>query len=225
MAAAWGGWAVLFYHPTRYSTELGQVRRVQFPDGSLAAINTDSTVSVDMNQTLRSIELTKGEAWFEVVKDARRPFVVAAGRVRARAVGTAFSVRRHDDGADVLVTEGTVETWIVGQQERSRLTAGMRAFVADYAPPQPVARPAEIERALAWRDGQISLEGERLADAVEEFNRYNTKKLVIVDPNLAEERLVGRFSIHEPIAFARAVQSALGATVSEDHDTIQLARR
>jgi ferric-dicitrate binding protein FerR (iron transport regulator) len=83
----------------RYGTALGEIRRVPLSDGSMAAINTDTALDVAMSPRLRHVKLDKGEAWFEVAKDARRPFVVESGPVRVRAVGTAFSVRRLEAAA------------------------------------------------------------------------------------------------------------------------------
>jgi transmembrane sensor len=54
------------------------------------------------------VELQKGEAMFEVAKNQARPFVVSAGGVDVRAVGTAFAVQLGREAVDVLVTEGTV---------------------------------------------------------------------------------------------------------------------
>jgi transmembrane sensor len=134
-------------------------------------------------------------------------------------------VRRREQGADVLVTEGTVETWVIGAEDRkSQLTAGSQAFIAEHGPLQVAQGRDGIERALAWREGQIALEGETVRDAVAEFNRYNSRKLVIDDPELARERLVGQFRTSEPGAFARAVGATLGATVSEDSEGIHLSR-
>jgi transmembrane sensor len=225
LAAGIGTLRVLMSSARRYSTELGELRRVPLADGSVASINTQSIVDVAMEPTVRQVELARGEAWFQVAKDATRPFVVAAGQVRIRAVGTAFSVRRREQGTDVLVTEGTVETWVVGAEERkSRLTAGSRAFMADHGPPTLAQGTEDIKRTLAWRDGQIALEGETLADAAAEFNRYNSKKIVIADPELARQRLVGQFRTSDPEAFARAVKTVLGASVSEDSEGIRVSR-
>jgi transmembrane sensor len=225
LAAGLGGALLVLSGPRRYTTELGEVRLVPLADGSHAAINTHSVLEVAMKATERDISLTQGEAWFEVAKDPTRPFVVRAGRVRVRALGTAFSVRRRDDGAEVLVTEGTVATWVEGHEtQQARLAAGSRAFVGDTRSPQPIAAAAAIDRSLAWRDGQIALEGETLADAAVEFNRYNAQKLVIEDPALAQEKLVGQFRMAEPMAFARAVASTLGATVVADPASIRLSR-
>lgn len=219
--------ALWFTLPHRYDTGLGEVREVPLSDGSMIAINTQSSVEVAMHPDVRAVELTRGEAWFRVAHDSRRPFVVSAGRVRVRAVGTAFSVRRHDDGADVIVTEGVVETWTTGAEDhRLRIAAGSKAYVARYEPSKVVAAaPADVMRSLAWRDGQIALEGETLDEAAAQFNRYNARKIVIADPDLAKETLVGQFRVTEPMTFAMAVATTLGATVVEDGDTIRLSRR
>src|SRR5258708_947149 len=217
--------AILITAPHRYDTRVGEIRQVPLSDGSLIAINTQSAVEVAMHPDVREVTLTRGEAWFKVAHDKNRPFIVSAGRIRVRAVGTAFSVHRHDEGAEVLVTEGAVETWTVGEEERRvRVEAGSKAYVAEYEPPKPVEASADIGRSLAWREGQIVLEGETLDDAVAQFNRYNTRKLVISDPGLAEEKLVGQFRATEPLTFAGAVAPTLGATVMEEGDPIRLSR-
>jgi len=226
LAASLIGVAILVTAPNRYDTDLGEIRRVPLSDGSMVDINTQSAVEVSMRPNSREVALTRGEAWFKVAHDKTRPFTVSAGRIRVRAVGTAFSVRRHDDGADVEVTEGVVETWTAGEEERrTQVAAGSMAYVAAYEPPKIVQGSAEVERSLAWREGQIVLEGETLDEAVAQFNRYNARKLVISDPGLAAEKLVGQFRATDPQTFAEAVATTLGAKVDEDGETIRLSRR
>jgi transmembrane sensor len=226
LAASLVGVVILMTAPNRYDTDLGEIRRVPLSDGSVVAINTQSAVEVSMQRDAREVTLTRGEAWFKVAHDKTRPFIVSAGRIRVRAVGTAFSVRRHDDGADVQVTEGLVETWTVGEEERRiQLAAGSKAYVAAYEPPKIVQSSADVERSLAWREGQIVLEGESLDEAAAQFNRYNARKLVISDPGLAAEKLVGQFRATDPQTFAEAVATTLGAKVEEEGDTIRLSRR
>jgi transmembrane sensor len=80
------------------------------------------------------VSLGGGEAWFRVALNKKRPFVVEAGEIRAKAVGTAFSVGRRREGADVLITEGTIETWVVGREARRRVSTGSREFVSEAQP-------------------------------------------------------------------------------------------
>jgi transmembrane sensor len=200
----------------RYGTAVGEIRRVPLSDGSMAAINTDTVLDVTMRPKLRQVKLDKGEAWFQVAKDPQRPFVVESGPVRVRAVGTAFSVRRRDGGCEVLVTEGVVETWSndVGATPR-RVKAGERIFVSDeVGPATPAVAPIDITRNLAWREGQIVLDGEAFAAAAAEFNRYNDRKIVIADGAMADEKLVGWFRTNEPESFARAAAGSFGGKVT-----------
>lgn len=206
----------------RYGTTVGEIRRVPLADGSLAAINTDTALEVAMKPRRREVRLDRGEAWFQVAKDAQRPFVVESGPVRVRAVGTAFSVRRRDGGCEVLVTEGVVEVWSEGAGEAPRrVAAGERVFASDGAgAARPVPASLEITRELAWREGQIVLDGEAFGAAAEEFNRYNARKIVIADPALAEQKLVGWFRTNEPESFARAAAASFGARVTVRGDAI-----
>lgn len=227
VAAGLGGLLlVLGAGEQRIDTALGEIRRVPLADGSVAAVNTTSRLGVVMRPERRVVKLEDGEAWFQVAHDTSRPFVVEAGDIRVRAVGTAFSVRRRQGGADILVTEGVVETWIAGEEEKSRrIEAGFRAFASGTTVQvEPIRSESEIDRTLAWRNGEIALDGETLAEAVAEFNRYNARKLVVDDPALAREPLVGYFRTGEPENFARAVADMIGAKAAEQGDTIRITR-
>lgn len=215
VAASLAGVAFVALSGERYATAIGEIRRVPLKDGSTAAINTQSAVEVAMTPTARVVKVSRGEAWFQVARNPERPFIVEAGRVRVQAIGTAFSVRRREGGAEVLVSEGVVEAWAVGAEGHViRIAVGERAFVADNAAVREEAAGAsEIDRALAWRAGKIDLAGETLAAASADFNRYNTRKLVVRNRELAQERLYGVFRIDDPEGFARSVQQSLGADI------------
>lgn len=208
----------------RYDTALGEIRRVPMADGSVAAINTDSELEIAMQPRLRAVKLERGEAWFAVAKDPGRPFVVESGPVRVRAVGTAFSVRKREAGSDVLVTEGVVEVWTEdGRTPPRRVAAGERVFADNNAgiltPPKA---DADLTRQLAWRDGQIVLDGQTLAEAAAEFNRYNDRKIQVADPRLADERFVGWFRTNDPEGFAEAAALTFNGKVSQSGDAIVL---
>ncbi|WP_140986033.1 FecR family protein [Asticcacaulis tiandongensis] len=196
-------------------TGVGELRRLPLKDQTIASVNTDSHVEVALKPHLREVKLHKGEVWFDVAKDPERPFQVQADHLRVQAVGTAFGVRRFDNGIEVLVSEGTVRVRSERLSEVDMtLTAGHMVFVAfDQADARADFRPESVDRALAWREGQIALDNDRLDTAIAEFNRYNRQKIVLADEALAGEKLVGWFRTDQPEAFARAVHEALGAPV------------
>jgi transmembrane sensor len=225
-AAGLAAVAVMVPSGARYRTAVGEVRTIALPDGSRVVINTASELEADLQKDGRRLRLDRGEAWFEVVRDPERPFVVAMGPAQVRAIGTAFSARRRPGGTEVLVTEGAVavRSRIAFARPPVHVGAGYRIFVSDLLGPQQSVRAvAEIDRALAWRSGQIVLDGDTLGEAVAEFNRYNARKIVLEDPNLAGERLVGWFRTDEPESFATAAARMLGLRVFADREVIRLA--
>lgn len=210
-----------------FRTGLGEIRQVPLADGSSTAINTASEVEITLSKRRRDVRLAKGEAWFKVAKDPTRPFIVEAGDIRVRAVGTAFSVRRREDGADVLVTEGVVEAWAgEGRRPLLRLTAGQRAYIGNDSEVRLDAdTPSIVDRTLAWRQGSIDLDGDTLASAVNEFNRYNRRKLVLIDTRLASRQFDGTFRTDDPEAFAHAVGSLFSVPIDlSDAGDIRIGR-
>ena len=97
-----------------FATSAGGYEHVVLADGSVVELNADTQVRVTLVPRERRIELTAGEAHFTVAHDHTRPFIVSAGGVAVRAVGTAFNVRLAPTAVEVLVTEGKVSVSDVG---------------------------------------------------------------------------------------------------------------
>jgi transmembrane sensor len=209
------------------TTAKGEFRKVPLQDKSVATINSGSQIEVAFTRSQRTVNLRKGEAWFEVAKDKTKPFVVQVGEARIKAVGTAFSVRRFANGTEVLVTEGTVEVWGKGQGAQRRfLSGGDRAFLAQDASTISVSRqPVEVNRKLAWREGKVILKNQTLDDAVADFNRYSPKTIVIVDAALRDKRLFGQYKLDAPELFAQDVSTVLDVPIAITADTIFIGRK
>ncbi len=110
-----------------YETRIGEQNTITLVDGSSIQLNTGSRVEVDYTDARRSIALMQGEAHFDVSKDPSRPFEVAAGQGRVRAVGTAFTVRYAQPNSQtattalaVTVTEGKVALEAVVPEAKSQ---------------------------------------------------------------------------------------------------------
>jgi transmembrane sensor len=148
-----------------------------------------------------------------VAKDAARPFVVEAGGVFVRAVGTAFYVRRERDDVDVLVTEGVVQVESPAGPPVP-VVCGERAHVgADLRPVVSAEKPETIERELAWRAVRLEFEGLPLGAVVAEFNLRNTLQLAIGDVAAGRVKVAGTFQADKPAAFARLLEAGFGIAV------------
>lgn len=210
----------------RVSTAKGDIRRAPLADGSAVTLNTDTAIRAAFDGKMRRVDLLRGEALFDVAKDPARPFVVVAGDVRVRAVGTSFTVRTHTDGqVTVLVREGVVDVWRGAEGKPMRLTAEHTAQ-APSAGPLASARidAAAVDRAMAWRQGMIDLDGLTLGQAADEFARYSDRRIVIDDPAIARLKMTGAFSASDPDGFAKAAALSLGLKATAQADGVRLDR-
>lgn len=219
------------YLAGRESTQIGEVRRLTLEDGSALALNTASVAQVKFADDERRVVLRQGEASFQVAHDEQRPFIVQAGDVSVRAVGTAFSVRMRRQDVEVVVTEGVVEvvrkgggTARVAAERVKRNQEVVVATAEQVAAPLAVAAlsETEIERRLAWQDGRLVFQGDALASAVEEVNRYSPLPVVIDDPALGRKSFVGVFRVGDTRAFAQAAATAFDAQVHEEDGALHL---
>jgi transmembrane sensor len=222
------GWQFLANNASSYTTKIGAMSTVPLSDGSKITLNTNSQIRVALNSSERRIDLEQGEAFFEVAKDAARPFIVAIADKRVIAVGTKFSVRRDNDDIRVLVTEGRVKIEHSGSSARTpetQLAAGSQAQTAQAAVLVDQPAPMEVEQLLSWRTGYIVFRDTRLADAVADFNRYTNRKIVIEDPAIANIRIGGNFRSDNADAFVSLIQSGFPIQVEQRGERIVLTKR
>ncbi len=210
-----------------YATQVGEQRTVDLEDGSKVTLNTATHLKVRFSRKWRSVELLEGEALFAVHPDTQRPFVVLALGGVTTAVGTEFAVQLGRGSADVSVLEGTVTVAPlvpIPSREPVRITVG-QAVSYDVTGASGDVRSADATRIRAWQANRILFSNERLADAIEEYNRYTTTPLILEAPDLADRRVDGLFRVGEPEAFIHALESALPLRDRRSPDAITLIPR
>lgn len=167
------------------------------PDGSLVELKPGAELAVNFiagSNGPRLVALTHGMAHFQVVKNPDRPFVVSAGGVRFRAVGTAFAVSFGDATVEMLVTEGrvAVETATQGTGTVSEIAvvdAGSRVVVGTATPAAPVVArvsAADARETLAWRVPRLEFNETPLREVVRLLNAHSGRRV-----NLADDMLGG----------------------------------
>lgn len=220
-------------------------RTVTLSDGSLVQLNTGGEIAEQFTAAERRVLLTHGEAHFAVAKNPLRPFVVRAGALQIRAVGTAFNVNLNAAVVDVIVTEGRVQLAARSGISDARmhdanraapsLDAGHRAVLrGELAPGRDLAQaldlsladPAEMARMLAWREPLLHLGGATLAELAVEFERATGRRLLLADPSLADLRFGGRFRADDVDGFTHLIATTLDLEVERLTDgTILLHKK
>lgn len=198
-------------HPVAYGTAVGALETAALGDGSEATLSSDSRIVVALSRKERHVELQRGEAYFQVARDPRRPFVVAAAGHQAVAVGTRFAVRRNAGGVRVVVTEGLVrlesESGDGGRRgPTTLLPAGSVALAGPNGVIVQAGTVEEARQALSWRDGFLTFRDTSLADAAAEFNRFNARRIVIADPEVGALRVGGNFRWSNAEGFVRLLE-------------------
>lgn len=219
-------------HEYNYVSNASRPEKLVLDDGSFVDLNANTTIRTRMLPRERRIALQEGEAHFSVAHDSSRPFIVDAAGIMVRAVGTAFTVLVREQQVEVLVSEGTVEIL----DPRREVATPSQLGVADRTiidrgdtKATPVVEKVDekqLREALSWHSQVTTISSRPLRDIVELFNRRNTLRIVIADPELAERNLGGSFTLDQPKAFVRALELD-GDAVSElrGENEIVLRRR
>lgn len=196
----------------KLSTPVGARETVALADGSKVTLNTATQLRTVINDQERSVWLDGGEAYFDVVHDATRPFVLIVGNRRVVVVGTRFTLRRDADLLRIDVLEGRVQLQIKGEpptvisRDESAVSAGRNVLITRRTAAQSAA-------ATGWLEGRLIFDQSTMTDVAEQFNRYNMKKLVITDPAAGSIRIGGMFDATNVEGFARLIQSGFGLAV------------
>ena len=210
-----------------YRTAHGEVREIVLPDGSLVNLNTDSALQVAFSGEERRVLLASGEAYFQVVKDGGRPFVVYSRGAQVRVVGTKFNVRALEHGTDVIVSEGLVEVL----PDPSRVSPSIPAKVElvpgnslriDSARQSVSIAAVDPERATSWRGGTIGFDNATMEEMIAEVNRYTVVPFAIVDDSIRAVRLSGTFRIGDAESVRFALRDGFGIEATPRGDRVEL---
>jgi len=197
-----------------FRTSVGERSTVTLSDGSSVVLNTNTQVNIRFSPRARHVRLLSGQAWFQVARNASRPFVVEAGNQRVVALGTAFDVRLEDHQGTVQVTlmEGRVSVEPIQSLFANLIDS--RPPVAELAPGEaltatakepPRKQRADISKVSSWRQGQVVFNNDRLDTAIAELNRYTSSQIELSDPSLASLKVSGVFYAGHSDSFLETV--------------------
>jgi len=194
----------------QFQTAIGEQQTINLPDGSEIVLNTSSALQVTYTRDARTIQLDRGEAYFQVASNKKRPFSVETEKGGVTAVGTAFTVRLDADEMSVVVTEGRVALDVIAPAEdRKRsgtpteeevrrpveVEAGYAATIDQKGEAVSTMTPQSLNKELDWRDGVLTFEGETLDTVIAEISRYSDLQIEIADSDLRDEQIVAYYKI------------------------------
>ena len=171
---------------------------VTLPDGSRVIANSRTELSYPsvFRGHTRDVSI-KGEGYFEVVHNAKRPFIIHTDNFDVKVLGTKFSVDNYDShAAGVTLLEGLVEVE-TRNNDRVRIHPNERLNISgeQFVSREQVS-PADY---FAHLQGILHLNGNELGDVASRLTHYFGQKIV-VDGSLQHQRLYGKLIIRDSIA-------------------------
>lgn len=155
------------------TTPKGGQYEITLPDGTKVWLNAASKLRfpVSFSATERNVELT-GEAYFEVYKDKKKPFIVKAEQQEITVLGTHFNVNAYGDEAftkttllegSVMVSKGSSQTLLVpGQQAISNTGSSIIN----------VRKDVDLNESIAWKNGLFMFEQEDIFSIMNNISRW-----------------------------------------------------
>lgn len=180
------------------SNPRGQKSTLMLIDGTRVTLNSDSELSFPETFTAdKRVVHLKGEAFFEVAKDASRPFTVVTDNVTTTALGTSFNVKAYEGqrNIEVILATGVVnvrnedsmqnDNVILHPNHRAIFTKSTASFTRDSL---------DIQGAIAWKDGILMFKDAGLAEVKEKLERwYNVHFLIHHEEKWGERSITGKF--------------------------------
>lgn len=154
----------------------GQKSDISLPDGTIVHLNADSKLRYgsNFNGKQRQVELV-GEAYFDVAKDARSPFIVKAGDIQIRALGTSFNVHAYPDDENITtyLAEGSV---IISSSTQSLNLSPGEVAVYSLKKNWMIKKKEDDRLFIAWMNNEMVFNDEPILNIIKLLERnYNVK--------------------------------------------------
>lgn len=179
----------------RVFVPVGQRVQLDLADGTKVWLNSNTTFTypASFGADTREVELN-GEGYFEVAKNAEKPFIVQTKDYAIRVLGTTFNVYAYEDGMDRFETsllEGAVNVSSrIEQGESIRLRPNERVVVSEG---KLLRQPIADEERFRWIDGLLCLDDVPFSELVERLSAYYDTAITIENQRVLGYRCTGKF--------------------------------
>jgi len=207
------------------STQKGEHTNVILPDGSKVWLNVDTKLSYPINYGIKSRNLElKGEAYFEVEKNAELPFEITAGNVTTKALGTRFVISAYPESSEVKssLVEGSVE--VEFKNKFTLLNPGQQLVVTKNKPGF-VVKTFDEEYELGWKNNQLVFRLTPFDNVITELEKWYDVNIDYNPASFKSETLTVRFEQYETLEnVLKVISKATGFKYSVENKNIKIIK-
>jgi len=174
---------IYFYNNPTSSSEVVQITatsqqdKVELDDGTIVYLNKEASLSFPEKFAAHKREVTlQGEAFFEVTKDSKRPFIVHTNHSDIEVLGTSFNINTLEKKTEISVTTGKVQVQSTLNNKTSTLTANQSANVTKQ---NLEVFPTKNNNYLSWKTGIFHFDESTLQQVVKDLNTYYENRIIL----------------------------------------------
>ena len=172
----------------------GQTVSFQLSDGSQVWLNSGSTITfpVTFKDKLREITLTDGQAFFDVVHETKRPFVVRTKTVNVTVLGTSFDVKAYDNDPQVKVSVKTGKVGVTLTNKPDQPAVMLlpdKQIVVQNKKSGIKVNEISAPAIAPWKDNKIILEDEMLSEVFHALERKFDQHILVENAALEQEKI------------------------------------
>lgn len=168
----------------------GMRSQVILPDGSKVWLNSESTIKfrIPFSEDIRKVDLI-GEAFFDVTKNPKQPFIVKSANVGVKVFGTRFNYKAYqeDKNIEVILEEGSVGLTVTeeGMYNKIRLIPGDRAVIANKNNAVDI-KNGNIDKYIAWHTGKLVFENTPMSEVALMLERWYGIEVIIKNTEIMD---------------------------------------
>ncbi len=195
------------------STAKGETFALILPDKSKVWLNAASSLTYNttpIEKGQRKVTLT-GEAYFEVAKDSKHPFIVASQNQQVEVLGTSFNISAYPEVSSLQTTlvEGSIKlsTHHGNITDTKIMTPNQQATIQNGRIQIDEIVASDV---IAWKEGYFLFASESLESVMEKIARWYNVRVVYDNPALKKETMLGTMSRHEQLSKVLDIMERIG---------------
>ena len=190
-------------------TEWGQKLSVALPDGTLVKLNSGSNLSFPKSFEGNTREVVlQGEAFFDVVKNPEKPFIIKTGELTTTVVGTSFNINAYEEHSAIAVTVLTGKVKVESALSQVHLLPNEQGVMNKKS--QNISKEqVKASEVLLWKDGVLKFEDAPLGQVADALERWYGVSVEFENDKAAMCTLSGTYdneylqAVLESIVFAK----------------------
>lgn len=188
------------------SVPAGQRLNITLPDGTNVWLNAKTSIRYPVSfNTKERLVILDGQAYFDVAKNEKVPFIVKSPKGTVQALGTKFDVLDYSDSNvyETMLMEGRVKVNLTGNTAQEVILTPDKKTFLDGKKLQTI----EVDdlSAYQWRDGLISFKNESFGNIMRSFEKTYDIKIVIENRNIENRAFTGKFRTTDGVEYALRV--------------------